>query len=127
MSDFKHFKWKEFDCKSGKGKGIDNMKMNFICMLDDAREIAGIPFKITSGYRTPAHNQALREEGYRASKNSSHMKGIAADISAYDPITRFKILQSLLKVGFNRIGIAETFIHCDMDIEKTQNLIWTYY
>ena len=127
MGEFKHFKWKEFDCQSGKGKGIDNMKMDFICMLDEAREIAGIPFSITSGYRTPEYNQALREEGYGASKNSSHMKGIAADISASDPTKRFKIIQALLKVGFNRIGIGDTFIHCDTDIQKNQNIIWTYY
>ena len=76
MSNFKHFKWKEFDCKSGKGKGVDNMDENFICMLDDAREIAGIPFNITSGYRTPEYNQALREEGYGASKNSSQLSSL---------------------------------------------------
>ena len=127
MSNFKHFKWKEFDCKSGKGKGVDNMDENFICMLDDAREIAGIPFNITSGYRTPEYNQALREEGYGASKNSSHMKGIAADISAIDPTARFNINQALLKVGFNRIGFGETFIHFDIYKDKPQILLWTYY
>ena len=103
------------------------MNENFICMLDEAREKANIPFNITSGYRTPEYNQALREEGYTASKNSSHMKGIAADISASNPTARFKIIQALLKVGFNRIGIGENFIHCDTDTEKQQNLIWNYY
>tara|TARA_R110002020_G_scaffold49786_2_gene141406 strand:- start:4802 stop:5185 length:384 start_codon:yes stop_codon:yes gene_type:complete len=127
MDDFKHFSYKEFDCKSGKGKGIDNMDHYFICLLDDAREIAGIPFRITSGYRTPEHNTAMLEQGYKTSKTSSHLKGLAADIYANDPIIRYKILTALLSVGISRIGIANNFIHCDIDKEKPQNLVWSYY
>ena len=66
---FKYFKYKEFDCKSGNGKG-ENMNKEFICMLDDAREIAGIPFKITSGYRTPEYNKQLMNYGFKASLTS---------------------------------------------------------
>jgi hypothetical protein len=53
---FKYFTYKEFDCKGGQGKG-ENMSDDFICLLDDARELARIPFKITSGYRTPEYNK----------------------------------------------------------------------
>ena len=127
MDDFKHFSWKEFDCKSGKGKGKDNMDKEFICLLDDARGIAGVPFKITSGYRTPEYNKALLEQGYKGSKNSSHTKGIAADIYAKDSFTRFKIVTALMIVGINRIGIGNNFIHCDIDEDKSQQVLWTYY
>ena len=127
MDDFKHFSWKEFDCKSGKEKGIDNMDKEFICLLDDARGIAGVPFKITSGYRTPEYNKALLEQGYKGSKNSSHTKGIAADIYAKDSFTRFKIVTALMIVGINRIGIGNNFIHCDIDEDKSQQVLWTYY
>ena len=127
MDDFKHFNYKEFDCKSGKGKGIDNMDKEFICLLDDARGIAGVPFKITSGYRTPEYNKALLEQGYKGSKNSSHTKGIAADIYAKDSFTRFKIVTALMIVGINRIGIGNNFIHCDIDEDKSQQVLWTYY
>lgn len=127
MDDFKHFSWKEFDCKSGKGKGIDNMDKEFICLLDDARGIAGVPFKITSGYRTPEYNKSLLEQGYKGSKNSSHTKGIAADIYAKDSFTRFKIVTALMIVGINRIGIGNNFIHCDIDEDKSQQVLWTYY
>ena len=127
MSNFKHFKWREFDCKSGEGKGIDNMNENFIWMLDDAREIAGVPFIITSGFRTKKYNKLLMEEGYKTSKDSSHTKGLAVDISTPDSISRYKILSALLQIGFNRIGIGNNFIHCDIDSNKQQNLIWTYY
>tara|TARA_R110002051_G_scaffold177777_2_gene247609 strand:+ start:8168 stop:8548 length:381 start_codon:yes stop_codon:yes gene_type:complete len=124
---FKYFTYKEFDCNSGEGKGVDNMNESFICMLDDARERAGIPFNITSGYRTPEYNKALMEQGYKTSKDSSHTKGIAADISTLNSTSRYKILDALLKTGFNRIGIGNTFIHCDTDINKIQNVTWTYY
>ena len=127
MDDFKHFSWKEFDCKSGKGKGIDNMDKEFICLLDDARGIAGVPFKITSGYRTPEYNKALLEQGYKGSRNSSHTKGIAADIYAKDSFTRFKIVTALMIVGINRIGIGNNFVHCDIDEDKSQQVLWTYY
>jgi hypothetical protein len=36
------------------------------------------------------------------------------------------MLNALLEVGFNRIGIAGTFIHIDIDKNKSQNVIWTY-
>jgi len=32
----------------------------------------------------------------------------------------------LLEVGFTRIGIGNTFIHVDIDKDKSQNVIWTY-
>tara|TARA_Y100001973_G_C5208440_1_gene343448 strand:+ start:7282 stop:7665 length:384 start_codon:yes stop_codon:yes gene_type:complete len=127
MDDFKYFSWSEFDCQSGKGEAIKYMDKDFICLLDDARGIAGVPFNITSGYRTPEYNKALQEEGYKTSKTSSHVKGLAADISANDSATRFKIITALMIVGINRIGVGNTFIHCDVDKDKTEQIIWTYY
>jgi zinc D-Ala-D-Ala carboxypeptidase len=127
MDDFKYFSWKEFDCKSGKGKGIDNMNKEFICLLDDARGFADVPFKITSGYRTPEYNKALLEQGYKTSKNSSHTKGLAVDIYAKDSYMKFRIVTALMIVGISRIGIGNNFIHCDMDKEKPHQVLWTYY
>jgi zinc D-Ala-D-Ala carboxypeptidase len=101
------------------------MSDELITMLDDARDLAGVSFKITSGYRVEADIQRLKKAGYKVSAKSSHLKGLAADI-ACDNSTRFKILDSLLKVGFNRIGIANSFIHVDIDPDKTPFTIWTY-
>jgi hypothetical protein len=60
------------------------------------------------------------------SENSSHLRGFAADIHVASNSTRYVILEALLNVGFNRIGIADTFIHVDADPIKTKNVIWTY-
>lgn len=97
-----------------------NMSKEFLFVLDEAREIAGIPFIINSAYRSPEHPLSIKNP------SSSHIKGLAVDIKATDSKTRFKIVQSLLKVGFTRIGIADTFIHVDLDLDKTKNVIWTY-
>jgi len=98
----------------------DNMSKEFLFVLDEAREFAGIPFIINSAYRSPDHPLSIKNP------NSSHIKGLAVDIKATDSVTRFKIVKALIEVGFTRIGIADTFIHVDLDLDKTQNVIWTY-
>ena len=97
-----------------------NMNVDFLAKLDEAREYANIPFIINSAYRSPEHKESIK------SPTSSHIKGLAVDISANDSRQRFLILDALIAVGFNRIGIAGTFIHVDLDLDKSQNVIWTY-
>ena len=97
-----------------------NMDKRFLFVLDEAREFAGIPFIINSAYRSPDHPESIKNP------TSSHIKGLAVDIKATDSVTRFKIIEALVSVGFTRIGIADTFIHVDLDLDKTQNVIWTY-
>ncbi len=89
-------------------------------MLDAARKIAGVPFRINSGYRCEKHN---REIG--GSPTSSHMKGLAADISATDHALRFRIVYGLLQAGFRRIVIYrdKQFIHVDIDPDKPQDIM----
>ena len=98
----------------------ENMNKDFLFVLDEAREFAGIPFVINSAYRSPNHPLSVKNP------TSSHIKGLAVDIKATDNATRFKIVEALISVGFTRIGIADTFIHVDLDFEKRQNIIWTY-
>ncbi len=113
----KYFKLSEFDDAPGTGK---NMKKEFLTKLDKARAIADVPFKITSGYRSKETNKRVG-----GVSTSSHLKGLAADISCKDSITRQKIVSALIQAGFTRIGIADTFIHCDTDKNK-QDAIWLY-
>jgi zinc D-Ala-D-Ala carboxypeptidase len=98
----------------------NNMNKDFLFVLDEAREFAGIPFVINSAYRSPEHPLSIKNP------SSSHIKGLAVDIKATDSKTRFKIVKALIEVGFTRIGITDTFIHVDLDLDKTQNVIWTY-
>ena len=96
------------------------MNVDFLAKLDEAREYANIPFIINSAYRSPEHPLSIKNP------SSSHIKGLAVDISAKDCRMRFSILDALIAVGFTRIGISDTFIHVDSDIDKAQNVTWLY-
>ena len=96
------------------------MDTDFLAKLDKAREFAKVPFVINSAYRSPEHAESIKNP------TSSHIKGLAVDIKATDSRTRYKVLNALMHVGFNRIGIADTFIHVDDDKDKSQKVIWTY-
>mgnify|MGYP003140481452 CR=1 FL=1 len=105
----KYFTHSEFDSPDEAGSG-KNMRDDFLEMLDFAREEAEIPFKITSGFRTEAYNKDLRDRGYQASPNSSHLKGCAADIACGNSLKRSIMVRALVEVGFTRLGISKTFI-----------------
>lgn len=100
--------------------GRVELDATFVLKLDLAREIAGVPFVITSGYRCPAHNAEVG-----GVKQSAHMAGLAADIACPDSVTRLKILRGLIVAGFRRIGIGKNFVHCDVDTSKPNN-VWLY-
>lgn len=115
-----YFQKSEFDSPDKPGSG-SKMKPFFIELLENAREEAGIPFIITSGYRTRAHNKKVG-----GVNGSSHTKGLAVDIRCHKSDARSLIIRAALKVGISRIGIADRFIHLDADLDKTQDVIWTY-
>lgn len=115
----KYFKIEEFKCKCGCGRA--EMMPSTLEKLDEARELAKVPFKITSGYRCNAHNARVggKSEG-------AHTSGYAIDIEASTSPTRLAIVKALLEVGFSRIGIANGFIHADDDPTKPQKVMWVY-
>lgn len=114
-----YFKPEEFACKCGCG--VNNIQEELIKKLNVARNIAGVPFKITSGYRCPEHNKKVGGVA-----NSSHIDGSAVDIYCDNDSDRFKIILGLLIAGFTRIGIGKDFIHCDIDAKKSPDVIWKY-
>jgi len=116
----RYFKIKEFDSPDLEGSG-SSMDLKILYMLDDARKKYGKAIKINSGYRTRFHNAKVG-----GVESSSHLKGLAVDIACSKSLDRFKLIKILLEVGFNRLGIGNTFIHVDIDEDKSQNVIWTY-
>lgn len=116
----KYFNQSDFDSCS-PSCNITDVSSDLLSMLDSARELAGIPFKINSAYRSFTHELNQGRDG-----KSSHVKGLAVDISATNSVNRFKIVSALVKSGFNRIGIHDAFIHVDIDKDKSQNVLWLY-
>jgi zinc D-Ala-D-Ala carboxypeptidase len=98
-----------------------NMDADFLAKLDEARELANIPFTINSAYRSPEQNARVGGK-----PNSSHLRGLAVDIRVNDSSTRYIVLNALISVGFNRIGVEGSFIHVDDDKSKSDKVVWTY-
>ena len=112
-----YFKKNEFTCKCGCRN--NNISHKLIEKLNKARNLASVPFNINSACRCETHNSSVK-----GSENSSHLKGYAVDIRISNSVDRFKILNSLILVGFSRIGVYKNFIHVDIDNDKTNNVIW---
>lgn len=123
----RYFTIDEFDSPDLPGSG-EFMSQDFLDLLEKARERAGIPFIITSGYRTREHSENLKSQGYKVSKDSAHRLGLAADIKCTTSANRYKIIEALLYVGINRIGVGRSFIHADLDNRKHKpiEVIWNY-
>ena len=88
----RHFSPVEFRCKCGCGAGMEKMDADLLQMLDEARDLAGIPFPFSSAYRCPKHNKAVG-----GVPTSAHTRGYAVDIRCVDSHSRFVMLQALLE------------------------------
>lgn len=92
---------------------VSGLDPRLVVKLDLAREFAGIPFIITSGFRTPERN---RRAG--GGSNSAHLRGLAADISCKFSFERFRIVDGLYRAGFRRIVVYanQNSVHADIDM-----------
>ena len=114
----KHFTKEEFDCKCGCGNGDIVISENLVFQLECVRVHYGKPMRINSGIRCLSHNRKIGSRD-----TSSHIKGVAADISCADMGTRLELMKRLLRDGeFTRIGLHKDFIHVDVDGDKPNGI-----
>lgn len=117
----KYFDYHEFDSPDIQGSG-QLMNKELLEILEEVREHYGRPINITSGYRTESHNAKVG-----GTPNSSHLKGLACDVACTNSRDRFHLVRLFIEYGITRIGIANNFIHIDIDDEdKSEQVIWTY-
>lgn len=114
----KNFSIKEFAC--GCGCGLSDINNYLVTLLQKARDIHPTPIRITSGIRCPQHNRNVG-----GSESSSHLAGLAVDIACPNSRTRYTLLKALVE-HFERIGIADNFIHVDIDPAKVVEVAWKY-
>lgn len=114
-----YFQEEEFVCRCGCGLNL--VKPALIQQLSVARHAAGVPFAVTSGTRCEAHN---RKEGGKPT--SAHLTGEAADVLVTSGQQRFAVVRGLVLAGFNRIGVAKSFVHADIATDKPQGVVWLY-
>ena len=113
-----NFNRKEYACKCGCGK--DNIKDELATKVQLVRNLLKRPIKINSGIRCIAHNTASNSK-----PTSSHIDGWAVDLAYRGSRERHELLSASLQV-FDRVGIARTFIHLDVDANKTAGVVWLY-
>ena len=114
---WKYFKRAEFSCSCC---GRNNISEELVDRLDYSRSLAGIPFRITSGFRCEQHNRRIHGK-----PRSSHLDGSGADISAPTGAIKATIIGSLFAGGIKRVGIYKTFIHADVSKKLPYPMVWT--
>lgn len=79
-------------------------------VLQPLRDYMGTPVTITSGYRTAAHNAAIR-----GAKTSHHRRGMAADIVTTDNCKAFEFIKN--NCSFTQLIDEQnlTWIHVSYD------------
>ena len=113
-----NFNRAEYACKCGCGR--DNIKDELAASVQLVRDIIKRSIVITSGIRCEAHNTAIK-----ATSSSSHIDGWAADLAYNGSAERYQLLNAVIQV-FDRVGIAKTFIHVDVDSTKSPGVVWLY-
>lgn len=111
--ELKHFQFSEFDCPYVAGSGQKYMDREFVSMLDYARDVSGLQFRIRKGYMSAQYAEKKNEP-----TSSSHRIGRAAEIVCNHSGKRYKIVASLLEAGFVRIGIGRDYVYVDNDDQK---------
>ncbi len=89
----------------------EDLHTELVCRLRVAQQFAGFEFEITSGYR----------EG----DSGCHGQRKAVDIRCWTSERRFRLVQSLIRAGFIRIGVYDKHVHSDTCEEMPQGVMWT--
>ncbi|ECG7849556.1 serine/threonine protein kinase [Salmonella enterica] len=111
----KYFSRREFECKCGKC-GQDTVDAELLAILEDVREHFGKPVIINSANRCPTHNKRVG-----GAANSTHVKGLAADIRVKDvaPSVVHQYLTGKYPDSYG-IGKYNTFTHIDVRRGKSR-------
>jgi hypothetical protein len=100
---------------------FDNVDRMALAMLNDARDRAGIPFLITSHYRTPEHSI---EVGGLPNDAHTECPCSAFDISCNSGHELKAIIKALFDAGFSRIGLNHSHVHVDNSPRLPRNVMW---
>jgi len=106
--------------------GILHFSDTALARLNNAREIAGVPFVINSACRCEKHNKEVGGKPSSSHVATEDIVSDAVDIATPDSRTRSKVLFGLVSAGFTRIGIGKNFIHADDDTIKPADVCWLY-
>lgn len=120
----RHFRREEFDYP-------DQVDPGLLQLLDEVRERAGVPIKVTSDRRTLSQHEALYPDP-ATRPNSPHVRGHGIDFKPMPDTSenRMAVLHAILdlwKSGrWPRLGleIATRHLHCDNDPILKRPHLW---
>lgn len=109
----KHFKASEWKCKDGAKYFL--WSADLMAILEDIRKHFNAPVIIDSAYRTPEWNSRVG-----GTKNSYHIKGMAADIRVKGHSSREVAKYIAYELMPNWGGVIQytNFVHVDVRAEK---------
>lgn len=120
----KNFSRSEFACKDGCG--FDGIDVGLVNDLQKVRDRVNRPISVSSGCRCAKHNAATPG----SAKTSSHMAGLAIDITCISPEERYGLLValgSLIHAGeitVLQIELCPTWIHISNDKSKSPKIAY---
>ena len=106
----KNFSRHEFACRCC---GRADINQRLVDALQELRDLAGLPVRVTSGYRCQEHNQAIG-----GATRSQHLLGTAADIvvRGMTPAEMYRLAEDIEVFRNGGIGVYpdKGFIHVDV-------------
>ncbi len=104
--------------------------------LEALRVEFGVPMIISSGYRCPAHNQAVSSTGADGPHTIFAEANITVDVKEFGT-DAYELIEIAIAFGFTGIGLnqkgpfAERFIHLDrldsnLAAARARPNVWTY-
>lgn len=118
---------KYFSRLNDKNIDFDKVEIDSLVRLDHARDIAGVPFTVTSNYRTPEHSievGGLQADAHTENPCSAYDLSCKRADGSWDSQAAFKIVRALLFSGFHRVGVGKGHVHCDMSKTLPPNVFW---
>ncbi len=118
--DYPNFVEAEFACKCGCG--LADMDPDFMRRLQAIRDDFGRPMIITSGFRCPAHNDAI-------GGGPEHVLGLAADVRCRNPVAEvlneLRIRHQMPRFGVSQRRRKPRFVHIGGSF-MLPKAIWSY-
>lgn len=110
-----NFRPAEFACRGEPGRGGLRVAVALLDKLQALRIAMGRPMVVTSGYRSAGYNATLPG----AAPNSTHVQGLAADISMGNfPADELLFYKQAKLIGFTGFGFypehRNIFMHLDL-------------
>ncbi len=121
-----HFSRSEFRCRCGCG--ADAVAPALVERLEEIRAILERPVLIRSGCRCPAHNRAVggKSGSAHVADPARRQWCTAADLAVAGDAARWDVVLAAIRVGICRIGVAEGFVHVDIDRANSEDRLWLY-